>query len=65
MDTRIEIFSDEIWKIDAETGGASFLTSLSEESGKELDVTEAFLDVSEKNLFFIDKNSLTLWKLTL
>jgi hypothetical protein len=59
-------FSDQIWKVNIETGSATMLadpTSFS--GGEEIDGIKLSLNESETYLFFVNKKDSYLWELTL
>ena len=55
--------SDDIWKIDAETGLLEFVASLQEKDG--IDVIDPSLSEDGSYLIFTNKKDLTLWSLKL
>lgn len=59
-------FSDEIWKINIETGTTTRLIDpISVLGGEEIDAIKLALDATENNLFFVNKKDSYLWKLNL
>jgi len=59
-------FSDEIWKIDLNTGNASkIIDPISVKGGEEIDGIKLSLDSGENHLFFVNKKDSYLWKLDL
>jgi len=59
-------FSDEIWKINTETGSASKIADpASFSGGEEIDGIKLSLDENENYLFFVNKKDSYLWELNL
>ncbi|MDO8590625.1 MAG: hypothetical protein Q7R65_01460, partial [bacterium] len=58
-------FSDEIWKIDSETGAGELLVKLKNFAAKDIDGINLFLSPKEDYLFFTNKNDFHLWSLRL
>jgi len=59
-------FNDEIWKIDATNGNATFIADPSlSPSGENIDGIKLSIDDNENYLFFINKNDSYLWELDL
>ncbi len=58
-------FSDELWKINIQTGSVSSLADLELLARGPVDVTKLFLDDDETHLYFTDKVSETLWSFRL
>ena len=59
-------FSDEIWRIDLNTGNTTKMADpVSVEGGMEIDGIKLGLDSEENYLFFINKKDSYLWKLNL
>jgi hypothetical protein len=59
-------FNDEIWKIDAESGNASFIVNPSTlPDGEDIDGIKLSLDENENFLFFMNKSTSLLWELDL
>ena len=54
-------FSDDLWKLDLETGIFTVLVNPTESLGVEIDAIKLFLDKDENNLFFINKKDQSLW----
>ncbi|MDP3734807.1 MAG: hypothetical protein Q8R39_00035 [bacterium] len=57
--------SDDLYRIDTETGAAERVIDLSVEASREFDLMNLMLDPSEEYILFIDKNTLFLWSLRL
>jgi len=58
----LESFSDDIWKIDTETGGVSYLAG-SDESGVDMDMFDLKISLDDKYIAFSNKKDLSLWLL--
>lgn len=58
-------FSDNIWKININTGSTNLLAKLSSLSGKEIDVINPMISSGGEYLVFQNKNDLTLWGLNI
>jgi len=58
-------FTDNLWKINLDSGSVSLLVSPREFAREEIDVVDLFLDDEEKYLFFTNKKDSTLWRLKL
>lgn len=59
-------FSDEIWKIDLQTGTTTMLLDpMTVENGEEVDAIKLALDEGENYLFFVNKKDSFLWKMGL
>ena len=58
-------FSDQLWKIDAQSGNATLLSDPATAGGEEVDGTKLTLDENEDYLFFVNKKDSFLWKLNL
>ncbi len=58
-------FSDEIWKVDAESGSAVKIADPVEVLNEDMDATKLTLDSDENYLFFINKKDSYLWELRL
>lgn len=59
-------FSDEIWKIDVESGITTRLINpISVVGGEEVDAIKLALDANEDYLFFVNKKDSYLWKLNI
>ena len=58
-------FSDEIWRFDAISQGATLIAELEGEFGVTLDVSSPALSSDERYFIFINKNDLSLWALSL
>ena len=58
-------FSDQIWKIDIETGNATIIADPAAISGEEIDSTKLMMDEGENYLFFVNKKDSFLWELEL
>ncbi|TSC61688.1 MAG: Uncharacterized protein G01um101448_205 [Parcubacteria group bacterium Gr01-1014_48] len=56
-------FSDSIWSIDSATGAVDMIVDLETIVGKEIDVSDPFMDDNNAYLFFTNKNDLHLWSL--
>ncbi|MDP2593391.1 MAG: hypothetical protein Q8P52_01940 [bacterium] len=59
------LFSDEIWKLDAENGFISFVAGLENLSGESIDAVNLSLSPDEDMLLFTNKSDYTLWLLRL
>jgi hypothetical protein len=57
------LFSDELWKINSDTGELLQLANLRTESGVDIDATKLTLDPKEQFIIFTNKYDLTLWSL--
>lgn len=58
-------FSDSIWKIDTENVSTEFISSISEDSGEDIDAINLSLTPDDNYLVFQNKKDLTLWSLKL
>ncbi len=59
-------FSDEIWKIDTQSGSGSMISDpVSVTGGQDIDGIKLALDASENYLFFVNKKDSYLWELSL
>ena len=58
-------FTDNIWKINLETGEATIVLSPQSVAQKTMDITDLVLDESESYLLFTNKKDLSLWLLDL
>lgn len=58
-------FTDDIWKINVETGETNIISNLPEESGQQIDAVNLRLAGDDSYLTFINKIDLTLWGLNL
>ena len=59
-------FSDEIWKINVESGiTTKLINPITVIGGEEIDAIKLALDADENYLFFVNKKDSYLWKLEL
>lgn len=58
-------FSDDIWRINIETGQQDIVASLKDLSGKDIDATNLILNERETYLLFLNKKDSSLWSLGL
>ena len=59
-------FSDEIWKIDVESGNTTMIADpVLVENGEEIDAIKLNLDEGQNYLFFVNKKDSYLWELNL
>lgn len=58
-------FTDDIWEYDVESGTASIIEKLLDDSGKHIDVVKPLLSDNEQYLVFINKIDNSLWSLDL
>ncbi len=56
-----ELFTDQLWRIDGDTGIEELVSDIPTEYGKELDAIKVTIDDDDSYLYFIDKGSETLW----
>ena len=57
----LELFSDQLWKIDGNTTEETLVSDIPVEYGKQLDGWKLGIDPKSHYLYFIDKGSETLW----
>ena len=57
----LELFSDQLWKIDGNTTQEELVSDIPTEYGKNLDAWKVGIDPKSHYLYFIDKGSETLW----
>ncbi len=57
----LELFSDQLWKIDGNTTEETLVSDIPVEYGKNLDAWKVGIDPKSHYLYFIDKGSETLW----
>lgn len=58
-------FSDELWKIDLDTGAATLILNLEDAAREPIDIKNLSLSSNEKFLVFTNKKDSTLWSLSL
>lgn len=58
-------FTDDIWRIDINTGASNLLSDLKKESNQNIDVVDMQIDKDDSALFFVNKSDLTFWSLGL
>lgn len=57
--------TDKMWEINAATGEIKIISTLIDQADRILNVTEVGLDPRDKQIFFMNKNDLSLWSLDL
>jgi len=55
-------FTDNLWRVNLDSGSVSLLVSPREFAKEEIDAVDLFLDDEEKYLFFTNKKDSTLWR---
>jgi hypothetical protein len=56
-------FSDEIWKIDVNTGSGEFIMNLTDTSKTQFDAIDLKINTEENFIHFINKENLSYWSL--
>ncbi len=54
-------YEDALWEFDTESSIATFITDVSKESGRNIDIVKPFLSVNDERVYFMNKNDQTLW----
>jgi hypothetical protein len=58
-------FTDDIWRINTDTGASTLVFDIQKEADKNIDITDFQIDKNDNYLFFTNKTDLTLWSLNL